>query len=127
MDAWAVVMNDQAIKQATHACAIELSSGTLDRVVTVLSMIITSAFPSHRISLVRLLQEIPIWGVAVVLYGICGHGRRKGQSPDKSPDQRLSIPRARGHGVGVLKCGVLGHPEHKALSRIQINRTRSEE
>ena len=48
MGAWAVVMSDQAIesKQATHTRTIELSSGTLDRVVTVLSMI-PSASPSH--------------------------------------------------------------------------------
>jgi hypothetical protein len=53
------------------------------------------------------LQEIPIWG-AVVLYGIlvmAMEGIKKVQT-------RLSIPRARGYGVGVLKCGVVG-PEHK--------------
>jgi hypothetical protein len=42
MDAWAVIMSDQAIKRATHARTIELSSETLDRVVTVLSVITIS-------------------------------------------------------------------------------------
>jgi hypothetical protein len=109
MDAWAVVMSDQAIKQATHARTIELSSGTLDpvTVVTVLSSTITSASPGHRIGLERLLQEIPIWrdGGCVVRQFGHGDGRDKGQSRD----QTLHSSRARGYGVGVLECGVVGH------------------
>jgi hypothetical protein len=92
MDAWAVVMSDQAIKQATHARTIELSSGTLDpvTVVTVLSSTITSASPGHRIGLERLLQEYRSGGMAVVLYGnlvMAMEGTRD------RVETRLSIPR----------------------------------
>lgn len=44
MDAWSVVMSNQSLssKPHTHTCTIELSSGTLDRVATVLSTITSS-------------------------------------------------------------------------------------
>jgi hypothetical protein len=117
MDAWAVVMSGQSSYQAshtrTHAGTIELSSRTLDRVVTVLSMVTSS----HQL-LQAIESALGVYSIARntdLGVGSCvvrhiGHGNGKDRI-----QARLSIPRrrARGYGVGVLKCVGCRPPEHK--------------
>src|SRR6266849_39679 len=97
-------MRDQAIKQATHARTIELSSGTLDRVVTVLSMI-TSASPCPLESASSVYGEkyrSGGWGSCCTVQHIGhGDGRDKVQTTLHS-----SCTRPWGW---CLKCGVAGH------------------
>lgn len=104
MDAWAVVMSDQAIKQATHARTIERDSRPHSH-CTICDHISFSLAIEPASSV---YCNTDLDGDCVVRHVGHGDGRDKAQTG-------FSIPHwhAHGYGVGVLKMWGCRPPEHK--------------